>query len=174
MKQLSMLAAVAFLVAGCASPNINPPKARANTGYVDFHAGSSADLSWDVERFDERKQAFRRVFWEFDPPPGGVLRLAFAPGRPRLRVTFLNRVTTKPAEIVAEVQDGNITPVRVTLTDVGTALVQTKDVSAGGTGHGAYGRRAKYGDDATARYAISLVADTPVPYQPKERMSYAP
>ena len=29
-----------LLWGGCASPNVNPTQAKANTGYVDFHADS--------------------------------------------------------------------------------------------------------------------------------------
>jgi hypothetical protein len=146
---------------------------RANTGYVDFHADSSGELSWDVARFDDRTQSFKSVFSELEPAAGGFLRLAFAPGRHRLQVTFLNRVIAKPAEVEVEVQDGKITPVRVTLTEAGTALVRTKEVSRGGTAYGRYGRRTKIGSDETAMYGISAVADPPVTYQLKERMPYA-
>jgi hypothetical protein len=173
MKRLLMLAAVGLFVTGCASPNVNPPQARANTGYVDFHADSASELCWQVERFEDRSQSFQRVFSELEPPLGGVLRLAFAPGHHRLRVTFLNRVITQPAEVEVEVQDGKITPVRVTLTAAGVALVRTERENRGGTAKGRYGRRTTIGSDETVMYAISAVADTPVAYQLKERMSYA-
>jgi hypothetical protein len=174
MKRLLMLVAVGLLVVGCASPNVNPPQARANTGYVDFHADSASELCWEVARFDGRSQSYQRVFSELEPPLGGVLRLAFAPGRHRLRVTILNRVITQPAEVEVELQDGKITPVRVTLTEAGVALVQTRQTSRGGTARGRYGRRTTIGSDETVMYAISAVADTPVAYQLKERMSYVP
>jgi hypothetical protein len=174
MKRLLMLAAVGLFVTGCASPNVNPPQARANTGYVDFHADPSAGLCWEVARFDGRSQSFNRVFSELDPPSGGVLRLAFAPGRHRLRITFLNRVIAKPAEVEVEVQDAKITPVRVTLIEAGTALVRTERENRGGTAKGRYGRRTTIRSDATAMYNLSAVADAPIPYQLKERTPYAP
>lgn len=167
------LAAIGLLVAGCATPNVNPPQARANTGYVDFHADPSAGLSWEVARWEDRSQDFQRVFWDLEPPSGGVLRLAFAPGRHRLRVTFLNRVITKPAELEVEVQDGKILPVRVTLTEAGTTLVRTKEENRGGTAYGRYGRRTKIGSDETVMHDISAVAAPPVAYQPREQMPYA-
>jgi len=173
MKTLPMLAAVALLVAGCASPNVNPTQARVNTGYVDFYAEPAADLMWDVAGFNDGTGAFQRVFSEFKPPASGVLRLAFAPGPRRLRVTFLNLTTTKPAEVDIEVQDGQITPVRITLAEEGTASVKTKETSRGGTAYGRYGRRTKIGLDETVTYGLSAVADPPVAYQTKERMSYA-
>jgi hypothetical protein len=167
------LAAFGLWVAGCATPNVNPPRARANTGYVDFHAASSEELCWEVSCFDDRFRTNKVLFSELKPPPGGVLRLALAPGRHRLRVTLVNRVIVKPAEIEVEVQNGKITPVRVTLTEAGTALVETKEFSRGGTAKGRYGRRTKFGSDESVTYAISAVADAPVSYQLKERMPYA-
>ena len=168
---LLLFALLALGVPGCATPNVNPPQARANTGYVDFQADPSAELCWDVARFDDRTQDFKSVFSELDPLADGVLRLAFAPGHYRLRVTFLNRVITQPAEIEVEVQDGKITPVRVTLTETGTAFVQTKETSRGGTAKGRYGRRTKIDTDETVMSGLSAVADPPMPYQVKE-MSY--
>ena len=170
---LLLVALLALWASGCATQNVNPPQARANAGYVDFHADSSGELNWDVARFDDRTQSFKSVFSELKPPPHEILRLAFAPGRHRLRVTFLNRVITKPAEIEVEVQDGKITPVRVTLTAAGTVLVETRDVSHGGTAKGRYGRRTKYSSDESVMYGLSAVADPPVDYQVKERMPYA-
>ena len=164
---LLTLAAAALLFSSCASPNDNPPQARANTGYVDFHADSSPGLSWEVARFDEGTQAFQKVFSDMNPPTGGVLRLAFAPGRHRLRITFLNRVISQPAEMEVEVQDGKITPVHVTLTAAGTALVDRKTQNVGSTAMGRYGLRTKIVSDTTVMYAVAAVADAPVAYQPR-------
>lgn len=162
-----------LLLGGCASRNVNPTKAKANTGYVDFQADSSSDLSWDVARFDERSQTFRSIFSEVEPPQHGVLRLALPPGHCRLRVTFLNRVIAEPAEIEVEVQDGKITPVRVTLTAAGASQVRTEEESRGGRARGSYGRRTKVGSVEMAMYNVSAVAAPPVAYRPKERISDA-
>jgi hypothetical protein len=170
---LLLFALLALWASGCATQNVNPSQARANTGYVDFHADSSAELCWEVARFDDSTQVFKKVFSELELPTGGFLRLAFAPGHYRLQVTFLNRVITQPAEVEVEVQAGKITPVRVTLTETGTAFVQTKETSRGGTAKGSYGRRTKIDSDETVMYGISAVAAPPVPYQPKEQMPYA-
>jgi hypothetical protein len=161
------------LASGCATTNINPAQARANTGYVDFHADSAGELYWQIERFDDSAQSFKKVFSELELPTGGFLRLAFAPGHHRLRVTFMNRVIVQPVEIEVAVQDGKVTPVRVALTPAGTAMVKTVQVSRGATAKGRYGRRAEYGSDETAMYGLSAVADPPVAYQPKEQMPYA-
>jgi hypothetical protein len=179
MKQLKpvpfllALAALALGVSGCATQNVNPPRACAHTGYVDFHADSSGALYWQVARFDERARKFQNVFSDLKPPPDGVLRLAFAPGHHRLQVTFLNRVIAKPAEVEVEVQDGKIIPVGVTLTEAGTALVVTKELSRGGTVKGTYGRRTEISSNESIMYGLSAVADPPAAYQTKERMPYA-
>ncbi len=167
------LLAAEFLACGCASPNINPSSPRTHTGYIDLYADFSSELSWDVQRCDANANTFDKVFYQLEPLEGRILRLAFAPGRYRLRVTFLNRVITKPAEVEVEVQDGKITPVRVTLTEAGVTLVRTETENRGGTAKGWYGRRTKIGSDETVRYDLSAVADPPVAYQLKERMPYA-
>jgi hypothetical protein len=173
IKCLLTLTAIALLIPGCATRSVNPAQARANTGYVDFHADPASELWWDVARSDESTQNFKSVFSQMNPPQDGVLRLAFAPGRHRLRITFLNRVITKPAEIEVEVQDGKITPVRVELTAAGTTLVETQTENFGGTAKGRYGRHTKYSSDESVMYNLSAVAEPPVAYQPKERMPYA-
>ena len=171
--RLLTLAAAALWIVGCATPEANPPQARANTGYVDFYAESADELNWEVVRFDDRTQGLRNLYSELKAPPSGVLRLAFAPGRHRLRVTFLNRVVTQPVVMEVEVQDGKITPVRVTLTNAGTGLVETRDRNFGGTARGRYGRRVRIGSDESVMYHLTAVAGPPVAYQFKARMPYA-
>jgi len=176
LKSLQYLLTLALLAAGipgCSTPNVNPPHARANTGYVDFYADAPEELNWDVARFDDQTQSFKSVFSELEPVPNGVLRLAFAPGHHRLRVTFLNRVIDRPAEVEVEVLDGKITPVRLTLTAGGTVNVDTKKESSGPTAKGSFGRRTKFGTDESVMYSLSATAEPPVAYQLKERMSYA-
>jgi len=173
MNRMLLFAAVGLLVTGCASPNVNPPQARANTGYVDFYADSSGELSWQVARFDDHTQGFRSVFSKFEPPPGRVLRLAFPPGHYRMRVTFMNCVVREPGLVEVEVKDGMITPVRVQLTEAGETTVQTKQTSVGGTAYGRYGRRTRFSSDEAATYRVSAEAKPSVPYQVKERMPYA-
>ena len=170
---LAALAAVSLFAIGCASPNVNPTQARAKTGYVDFYADSSGELSWQVARFDDHTQGFRSVFSELEPPPGRVLRVAFPPGHYRMRVTFMNCVVREPGLVELEVKDGMITPVRVQLTEAGETTVQTKQTSVGGTAYGRYGRRTKFSNDAAATYRVSAEANEPMSYQVKERMPYA-
>lgn len=170
IKCLLALAVAALWVPGCATPDVNPPQARSNTGYVDFHADPPDELCWEVSRFDARSQTYRRVFSELKPPQGGVLRLAFAPGRHRLQITFLNRLIAGPADVDVEVQDGRITPVLVMLTDVASATVLRKELAWGNTAKGLYGRRTRTDGAATIMYKLSTTVEAPMAYQPKEQM----
>ena len=170
---LLTLAALALGLAGCATSNVNPPQARAHTGYVDFYADSSGELLWQVERRADRTQEFESVFAEYEPPPGRVLRLAFAPGHYHFRVTFLNRVVRGPGRVDVEVKDGLITPVPVTLIPDGTILVQQKEQQVGARARGSYGWRNKYSVEETPILRLSAEAQAPRPYQVKERMPYA-
>jgi hypothetical protein len=165
--------ALALWVAGCTTVNVNPPEARAHTGYVDLHAESAGELSWEVTRFDERKQTYKAVFTDYDPLQAPVLRLAFPPGHYRLRVNILNRLVVNPGEAEVDILDGKVVPVRITLAETGTAMVETKAVSRGSTAYGRYGRRTRIGSDAAVMYAITANVGEPVAYQPKERMPYA-
>ena len=171
---LLALVAIGLSVQGCATRNVNPPQTRAKTGYVDFHGDPSAELSWQVSRWDERSRGFELDFWDLDPPPKGILRLALAPGRHRLRVALLNRVIKKPVEFEVEVQDGKISPIRVTLTEAGSTVVKSKEQERGGTAFGRYGRRTKIGSEEMVVYDITIAVAPPVAYQPRERMQYAP
>jgi hypothetical protein len=156
-------------VPGCASRNVNPPQARANTGYMDFYAVNADDLCWDITDVKRNK----KVFYEFHPVKEPVLRLAFQPGRYPLRVAFLNHVITVPGVADVEVQDGKVTPVRVTLTEAGTALVQTKEISRGGTVYGRYGRRARISSTGSVSYEVSAEPQPPLPFQLRAQMPYA-
>ncbi len=161
------------LITGCASPNVNPPRARAKTGYVDLYADSSGELSWQVARFDPRTQGFKSVFSEFEPPPGRAVRLAVPPGHYRLRVAFINCAVREPGLVEVEVKDGLITPVHVALIPDGTTQVETKETRVGGTFKGRYGRGTKFSSDASSMNRVSLEPKPAVLYQVKEQMPYA-
>jgi hypothetical protein len=174
MKRVLLLAGIGLLIAGCASPNVNPPRAHAKTGYVDFYADPPAELSWDVARFEDRTQDFKDVFSELDPPRGGFLRLAFAPGHYRFRITFMNLVVSEPGLVEVEVADGMITPVRVELTETGVTTVRTKKTNVGSTVYGRWGRTTKIGGSESATYRVSAVPQPTQLYQPKQQMPYGP
>jgi hypothetical protein len=167
-----LLATASLWSSGCATRDVNPPHAGADTGYVDFYTVSSGDIYWRVERLDKSGQR-ERVYSEPKAPSGGVLRLSFAPGDQHLLITILNQVVVKPAEVEVEVQNGKITPVRITLTPAGATQVQTSRERYGERARGGGGRRTDYSSKEAASYEQSAVAETPLAYQPKEQMSYA-
>ena len=173
LKLLALLAAISLALSGCATSDADPRQARANTGYVDFHGEPPANLSWEIDRFDEHAREFRRIVLEVQPPPGGFLRLALAPGPHRLRVICINRVTTGPAELEVQVVDGKITPVSVKFNKAGANEVETESVNSGATLYGRYGRTTTFSDTEEARYRLSATAGTPVAYQLKSEMPYA-
>jgi hypothetical protein len=176
MKNFTSPGLVAFLgilLAGCSSLNVNPPKARANTGYVDIRADPPAELSWAIDLYDESAKKFQPGFRDLTPPPGGNVRMAFPPGHHRLRVYVLNRVVDKPAEIAVDIADGKIIPIRVTLTEAGSTLVKTTEPRVGSTPLTQGGRANSISTDQATSYTISVVADPPVAYQLKEKMNYA-
>lgn len=172
LSTVAMLA-TAFLASGCASPNVNPASPQAQTGYVDLHADSSGELSWNVQVRDAAGSGFRKAFYNLDPLEDRILRLAFAPGNCQLRVTFLNRVIAEPVVFEVQVRDGQITPVQIKLVEVGATSVQTKSTSAGGTAYGRYGRRTKIGSYETSMYRVTAAPQEPQPYQIKQHMPYA-
>ena len=72
-----------------------------------------------------------------------------------------------------EVQDEMITPVQVTLVDVGEALVQSKSVQGGATYFGHYGRNTRITDNPNIMYQVDLAAGPVSTYKPKAAMPYA-
>jgi hypothetical protein len=160
-----------LMVAGCASPNVNPPSPRAHTGYVDFFADDDG-LYWQVDQIEPDGKA-KQVFYQFAPLNEHILRLAVAPGHYRFRVSFMNHAIRTPGDVEVEVQDEMITPVQLTLVDVGEALVQSKQVQGGATYFGHYGRNTKITDNPNIMYQVNLAAGPLSAYKPKADMPYA-
>ena len=169
ITSLLALAVLGWLAGGCASPNVNPVRARPGTGYVDFYAVNADGLWWDITEVKRNK----KVFYKTNPVPGPILRLAFKPGQYQLRVTFLNHAVTEPGVADVEVRDGRITPVTVTLLPAGTVLVETKQATAGGTYYGRYGRRTRISNTEAVNYEVSVEPEPSLPYQRKAQMPYA-
>ena len=168
---LSILLCV-ILGFGCASPNVNPASPRPNVGYLDLYAETPDELSWDVREFVAEGKAFKRLFYELDPLPGRILRLALAPGSHRLRISFLDRPVLTPGDVDITVQDGKITPVRVTLSEAGTTSVETKKANLGSTAYGRYGRRTRIGSYQSSLYSVSAKAEPALDYRVKAAMPY--
>jgi len=163
----------ALLVFGCSSPNVNPGSPKLHVGYIDLYADSPGEFCWAVHEVGPSPDDLKKVFYDLSPVQGRILRLALPPGPHRLRVTFLDRVVTKPVEVEVEIHESEITPVRVSLAPEGNAFVKTKETSAGGTAYGRYGRRTKIGSYETSMFALTAQTEAPVPYQRKEQMPYA-
>jgi hypothetical protein len=170
---LPLFALLALWVSGCATPNVNPPHPRANTGYVDFHADSADEIYWQVERFDDSAHSFKKVISDLNPPAGGFLRLAFAPGHYRLRVSVLNRATREPGVVEVESKDGLITPVKLQLIPDGTMQVQLKSQRVGATAGGRYAQKTRYGSTEATLFRLSAEAEAPTAYRVKEQTAYA-
>jgi len=160
-----------LIATGCASTNVNPPTPRAQTGYVDFFADDE-NLYWQVDQVEAEGKE-KQVFSLFAPLQEHILRLAFAPGDYRFRVTFMNHAIRTPGTVEVEVRNGMITPVQVTLVDVGKALVQSKQVQGGATYFGRYGRNTRIRDNPDIMYQVDLVAGPAATYQLKAAMPYA-
>jgi hypothetical protein len=173
LKLLLVFAATALVVASCATSDVNPRQARANTGYADLYGKRASGLSWEVARFDATAGEFRRILSDYEPPEYGIVRLALATGRHRLRLTCLDQATTGPVDIEVEVEDGKITPVRVTMRKAGTTEAETEETSIGGTLYGRYGRRTKIIGDEQVMFQVSANSGPPVAYRLKAEMPYA-
>jgi hypothetical protein len=165
-----LIALVWLMAAGCASPNVDPPTPRAHTGYVDFFADDE-NLYWQVDQVEADGKT-QQLFSLFAPLNEHILRLAFAPGHYRFRVTFMNHAIRKPGALEVEVQDEMITPVQVTLVDVGEALVQSKSVQGGATYFGHYGRNTRITDNPNIMYQVNLMVGPFSTYKPKAAMPY--
>jgi len=163
----------AWLLAGCASHNVNPPAARTDTGYVDFYTTGEDDLNWDVSRFSAGSQKYAVLFSEFKPLSQGVLRLALSPGKYQLRVTFLNCVVRAPAVFEVEAVAGMVTPVHVIITEDGVTQVQSKEPNARRHVRGGDGPMGQSNPDETSMYRLSAVVNQPVSFRVKEKMPYA-
>ena len=158
-----------LLLAGCASNDVNPARARANTGYVDFYAADGADLHWEVIDATRNK----KLFSEYEPVKGGVLRLALSPGSHTLQVQFRNRVVLESEAKQIELRDGMVTPVRVRLEDSGTINVREKQAHWGDSYSGRRGRVTKISTPESQAFRVVLEPGPPVPYQARSSMSYA-
>jgi len=158
----------AVAACGCAVSDVNPPMAKARTGYVDFHADNDSGLCWQIQRLGKDAHKGKILFEEFKPRTNGVLRLSFAPGEHRLGISFLNRAITEPGVVNVVVEDKRITPVRVTLVETGKTIMERREVRVGGTYYGV-GRSTKIRAGEGATFRVEAEAQPPVAYQPKER-----
>jgi len=167
-----LIATTLLLTFSCASPDVDPPQAKANTGYVDLYSPTDGELCWDVGAMKGNDEHFESVFSDVKPVDRDVLRLAFRPATLRLRVTFLNRVVTAPAVFECAVESGRITPVAISLTPVAQTTVVSKQTLIGGTPTGRGGRQTKVNSQDTVRCNVSAEVGPTFPYQPKTQIHY--
>jgi hypothetical protein len=167
---LPSLLALGLAMAGCSTPNVNPPSPRANTGYVDFYTDSDLDLSWEIKCAGQSGE-MQTVFSEFKPVQGNILRLAAPPGTRQFQVWVMNQVTQGPQGVQAQIESAKITPVHVTFKTAGTNTVDRKVFGFRPSAKG-YGRGTKIVSDQNEVLQIGAVAGAPLAYQPKERMPY--
>jgi len=165
---------VSWFGAGCSSPNVNPSRPRAHTGYVDLYPDSDRELYWEVQQLDSASNHYKEAFSEMNPAKDGFLRLAFQPGHYQFRITFLNLAVVEPAVVEVDVEAGRISPVLVGLAQVGLSTVRSKQTSMGGTMRGGYGRRTKLIDSQTGIYRVTASPQPQQAYRVKKEMPYPP
>ena len=161
-----------LLGAGCASSNVNPSAPRPHTGYVDFYLAPAEDLNWDVKGSESRNKSEETLFSELRFLDENILRLAFPPGHYTFSIGFLNRVILERARVEVEVRSGEVTPVRVSLEEVGTATVKRKEIGMGGTAYGRYGRATKIRSEEDPIYRVLADVQHPLPYAVKAQVPY--
>jgi hypothetical protein len=138
--------------------------ARLNTGYVDIFDPEGRSFSWDIR--DARSQ--HSLYREFRPQ-SGIVRLALSPGAYGLTITVLNTVISDPATVQVQVLDGQLTPIRVRLSEEGTTQVQRTHTPVPGR----YTRRTKITAEETQSFRLDADVLPSIPYRPREQVPYA-
>jgi hypothetical protein len=149
---------------GCASHNVNPPIAQSHTGYVDIFDPEGRTFSWEIK--DVRQQ--RPLYTEYKPQ-SGIVRLPLPPGSYELSIRILNTAISEPATVHVQVRDGQLTPVKVRLSEEGTSQIERKHTQL--PGH--YTRRTKITADETQSFRLEADVLPLVPYRTKEQAPYA-
>jgi hypothetical protein len=171
ISAIGLLLLAGLVFPGCSTSNPNPSHPHAHTGYIDFYTDSNMELSWEVKWFDAQTAELEKVFSEFEPVKGSVLRIASSPGHQRYQVWIVNRVTDGPEFVDVQVENGKVTPVHVTLAPAGTTSVDRKVYGFRPSAKG-YGRGTKIVTSGEDVFRMDLAAEPPKPYQTKERMPY--
>jgi hypothetical protein len=169
----ALLTGVALLGASCASPNVNPPSAKAHRGYVDFYVPGQTNLYWDVKVRAPEGGGFKTVFSKLQPLPDGVLRLELESGPQQFQIAFLNRLIEAPLTLPVVVQEGMVTPVKVELVPVTETSLLSKQQQVGPNISGA-GRKTRYSSQAGTVERLVASVQASVPYRLKQQMHYPP
>ena len=146
ISSIGLLLLGSLVFPGCSTSSPNPSHPHAHTGYVDFYTDSNMELSWEVKLFDAQTAELEKVF-------------------------SVNRVTEGPQFVDVQVENGKVTPVHVTLAPAGTTSVDRKVYGFRPSAKG-YGRGTKVVTSGEDVFRMGLTAETPKPYQTKEKMPY--
>lgn len=165
-----VIALVTLVTAGCSTMDVNPPAPRVNTGYVDFYTKPDLDLWWEVKG-PNAKAEMQTLYREYKALPESILRLEAPPGTQRFQVWFSNLATEGPITVSVVIEDGKITPVRMTLTGASSTSALSKEYRFGGSAKG-YARGTKVVSEQTEVFKIGAQPGTPQAYQPKKQMPY--
>ena len=149
---------------GCASRNVNPRAARTNTGYVDIFDPEGGSWSWSIEN----PRGGPSFYTEYKPHIG-IVRLALSPGSYELGIAILNTAISKPPAVTVQVVNGQLTPVRVSLSEQGATALDRKHTQVPGR----YLRRTKITGDQTQSHRLEAEVLPSIPYRPKEQVPYA-
>jgi hypothetical protein len=168
IKSLATL--LSLVIAGCASPGVNPAVPKSSTGYVDFYTDSCMDLSWRVRRV-EASGKLRDVHSSYRSVPGNILRLTAPAGTNQFEVWFNNRATTGPTRVSVPVANAKVTPVHITLGGMGETGVRVESPGFRQTGRGTRNVTQTTTEDQQT-FEIRAVSALPDDYQLKEQMPY--
>ena len=167
-----LLPLLLLLVISCRSTNVNPAEAKPNTGYADLYSPADTNLCWEVKDVQVKSGKTKTLFSNVKPVQGSVLRLALSPGDHRLKITFLNRAVTTPALLDVAVKEGQITPVLVTLRELGKVTARGEETSFRTTLRGV-GQATDVDERPATLYEVAATAEQPIPYAPKETLAYS-
>jgi hypothetical protein len=163
-RQLIAVVFISTILLGCASHNVNPHAAAPNTGYVDIFDPEGRSFSWDVK--DIRQQ--RSIYTDYKPQ-SGIVRFPVSPGSYDLSIRILNTAISNPATVHIQVVDGQVTPIRVRLSEQGTTQIDRTHTPLPGR----YTRRTKITAEETQSFRLDGDVLPPIPYRPREQVPYA-
>ena len=157
--------ALVFVTGGCRTADVNPPAAKAGNGYVDFYAEDTNGLCWQIRVIKKNQVQGRTLLQEFRARTNDVVRLAFLPGQYRFGISFLNRAIIESGSAEVRVEEGKITPVRVTLVETGKAMIENRGERIGAS-YARTGRSTKVRASEGATFRVEADPQESVPYRP--------
>jgi hypothetical protein len=150
---------------GCKSTDINPGSCRPGRGYADLFTEPKEDVWWQVDVFDTQEQGYKEFTAQFETPQFSIFRVEARPGKHKARIELVNRIVESPVELEVDIREGMITPIRVTMTPAGTSEVRVREDRA----RWQRSRVRQYGEQM---WKLSAKTEPPIPYAPKQSMTY--